>query len=56
MICDRCHQPILPSEAYEEIPIISPSGPGTTVNLHKWLCRQPPTQTAPAGDHRRVGR
>ena len=56
MMCDRCDEPILPDEPYETQDIPRPTGPGATVTLHKWLCRQPPTQTAPAGDHRRPGR
>jgi hypothetical protein len=49
MICDRCVWPILPGEEYEEIPIVSASGPGATVVVHKELCERsvPLRQTAP---------
>jgi hypothetical protein len=54
MFCARCDQPILPGEAYETRPIISPTGPGSDVVLHKELCPQPPTQTAPVEPRRRI--
>lgn len=56
MMCARCDQPIRDGEDYETQDIPRPTGPGATVLLHKKLCKQPPTQTAPAGDRRRVGR
>jgi hypothetical protein len=56
MMCDRCHKPIREGQAYDTIPIISPSGPGTTVTLHKRLCQKPPTQTASVDPLGRAGR
>jgi len=47
MICGRCDQPILRGQAYETADIVRPTGPGAVVYLHKKLCPQPPTQTAP---------
>lgn len=47
-MCDRCHQPILDGEEFEVRPVMSPSGPGNNVILHKRLCQRPPTQTSPA--------
>jgi hypothetical protein len=49
MICDRCDKPIRQGEKYEEIPIASPTGLGSTVVLHKELCGRslPLRQTAP---------
>lgn len=52
MMCARCDEPILPGEAYEVRPIISPTGPGSDVVLHKKLCPRPLSQTAPYGDRR----
>lgn len=40
MICARCDQPILPGQKSVPYDIPSPSGPGTTVYLHKELCVQ----------------
>jgi hypothetical protein len=54
MICARCDQPILPSEAYETKPISSATGPGSDVVLHAVLCKQPPTQTAPVQQDRPI--
>lgn len=48
MMCARCDQPIPADEESTPIDAFSASGPGSTVYVHKVLCEQPPTQTAPA--------
>lgn len=47
MMCDRCNQPIRQGQAYDEIPIAAPTGPGSTVYLRKELCERDLRQTAP---------
>jgi len=48
MFCGRCDQPILKRSDAVTYPIDSPSGGGSTVTLHKVLCRRAPRQTAPS--------
>jgi hypothetical protein len=48
MLCDRCGQPI-PAGEVEALPVITNSGPGPTVHVHRELCERPLplAQTAP---------
>ena len=41
MICARCDRTILPGEDYETRDLPAASGAGSTVYLHKPLCRRP---------------
>jgi len=47
MFCDRCAEPIGPDEEYDTVDVMSPTGPGTVVILHKRVCERAPIQTAP---------
>ncbi len=46
MMCDRCDQPIPPGQE-ERVPVDGASGAGTTLVLHRILCRRPPSHAAP---------
>lgn len=54
MMCARCDQPIRDGEDWEPYDNMSPTGAGSTVFLHKKLCKRPPTQTAPASKTRLI--
>lgn len=47
MICARCDRRISPGQG-RLVDNVPPTGPGTTLYIHKVLCVKPPTQTAPA--------
>ncbi|MDH6628757.1 hypothetical protein M2271_006590 [Streptomyces sp. LBL] len=45
-ICARCDLRILPGDE-KPVDNAAPTGAGTTVYIHKHLCRKTPTQTSP---------
>lgn len=46
MMCHRCLKQMQDDEA-EPITVPSPSGPGTTIHVHRRLCTAAPQQTGP---------
>ena len=49
-ICARCDHRILPGEE-EPVDNAAPTGPGSTVYIHRVLCKQAPHQSTPARRH-----
>lgn len=47
MICARCNKPIREDEPRATYDMPSPTAAGITVIVHAYLCKKPPTQTAP---------
>lgn len=54
VFCGRCDGPIRRDEEYETRDIMSPTGPGAVIYLHKRLCSKPPTQTSPVRERRSI--
>lgn len=48
MMCHRCLKQMRADEA-ETVVIDSPSGPGTTIHVHRRACRAARQQTSPSG-------
>lgn len=47
MICARCDKPMKDEDA-EPVDYDSPSGPGTTLHVHRQGCKRTPQQTTPS--------